>query len=88
MILAKEQILTLPINMYKKPFYLTEALGNNAFSYDKRTNPSLYVPSIVDGDFSDIRLGDELVFEDVDEKGILQSCSGLRNFVRMTYIPP
>lgn len=71
--------------MYKTPFYLTDPVGNNAFSWEKRTNKSLYIPSIINGDFSDVRVGDEMVFEDRDEKGVLQSCKGLQNFVRMEW---
>ena len=71
--------------MYKTPFYLTEPLGNNAFSYDTRINKSLYVPSIIDGTFSDLKLGTEIVFEDFDEKNILRSCTGLKNFVRVDW---
>lgn len=85
MILAKEQVLTNIINMYKNPFYLTEPLGNNAFSYEKRTRKILYVPPIIDGIFSDIRQGVEVVFEDVDEKNVLRSCIGLQNFIRMEW---
>lgn len=75
--------------MYKTPFYLTEPVGNNAFSYDTpmgtgaRSNKTLYVPSIIDGTIQDVKLGTEIVFEDANEKGILQSCTGLQNFVRM-----
>ena len=32
-----------------------------------------------------MKIGDEVVFEDVDENRILQSCKGLRNFVRMEW---
>lgn len=71
--------------MYKKSFYLTEPVGNNAFSHEKRTNKSLYIPSIIDGDFSDLKQGSERVFEDFDEKNILRSCTGLENFVRMEW---
>lgn len=71
--------------MYHSPFYLTNPVGNNAFSYEKRSNKSLYVPSVIEGDFSDIKLGNEIVFEDMDEKGVLQSCKGLENFVRMNW---
>lgn len=88
MYLAKEEVLTNIGNMYKKPFHLTESVGNNAFSYEKRTNKTLYVPAAIDGIFSDIKRGMEVVFEDFDEKDILRSCTGLQNFVRMTYFPP
>lgn len=71
--------------MYKNPFYLTEPVGNNAFSYERRTNKGLYIPSAIDGIFSDIRRGMEVVFEDFDEKNVLRSCTGLRNFVRMEW---
>lgn len=59
--------------MYSNPFYITEPVGNNGFSWDKRMNKTLYVPSIVEGGFSDVKMGTEVVFEDVDEKGVLQS---------------
>lgn len=71
--------------MYQTPFYLTKPVGNNAFSYDLRTRKTLYVSSVIEGDFHDVEIGDGVVFEDVDEKGVLQSCKGLRNFVRMEW---
>lgn len=72
-------------SMYQTSFYLTEPVGNNAFSYEKRANKSLFVPSLIHGNFSDITQGSETVFEDFDEKNILRSCTGLRNFVRMEW---
>ena len=71
--------------MYQAPFYLTKPVGNNAFSYEKRLNKALYVPSIIDGTFADLKIGNEVVFEDFDEKNILQSCRGLENFIRMDW---
>ena len=71
--------------MYKNSFRLSDRLGNNAFSYEKRTDPSLYIPSIIDGSFSDINQGAEIAFEDFDEKNILRSCIGLENFVRLKW---
>ncbi|MDD2916257.1 MAG: UPF0489 family protein [Candidatus Gracilibacteria bacterium] len=73
------------IDMYNRPFYLTEYAGNNVFSYSIRTDPTLYVPSLIEGDFDDIAIGSEVVFEDMDEYGVLQSCRGLRNFVHMEW---
>lgn len=67
---------------YISPTILKEPLGNNAFSYDIRMSKTLYVPSIIDGSFADISLGDEVVFEDCDENGVLQSCTGIKNFIR------
>ena len=71
--------------MYQTSFYLTEPVGNNAFSYEKRANKLLYVPSVIEGTFSDLKQGNEIVFEDFDEKNILRSCAGLRSFVRMEW---
>lgn len=41
--------------------------------------------SVREGTLDDIRLGIETVFEDVDEKWILRSCTGLENFVRIDW---
>ncbi|MBT4384547.1 hypothetical protein HOD30_02250 [Candidatus Peregrinibacteria bacterium] len=69
--------------MYNKAFYLEGNRGNNAFAWEQRDEPRrLYVPSVIDGSLSDVELGDEVVFEDVDEHGVLQSCKGLRNFIK------
>jgi hypothetical protein len=71
--------------MYKTPFLITKPIGNNAFSYEERISKSLYIPSIINGDFKDIQEGTEIVFEDRDEKNILRSCTGLENFVRIKW---
>ena len=65
--------------MYKAPFYLTGNRGNNAFSYELRKDPKLYIPSLVSGTLDDAELGDEVVFEDFDD-GILKSCTGLKTY--------
>jgi len=67
--------------MYNKAFYIDEAVGNNALSYDERTNKKLYVPSCIEShSFEDIDFTDEVTFESHDFDDILQSCSGLKNF--------
>ena len=71
--------------MYTTPFLLTEPVGNNAFSYEKRTNTTLHIPSIIDGDFSHIKEGTQIVFEDFYEHNILRSCTGLEHFVRTSW---
>ncbi len=69
--------------MYKKPFYLTGRCGNNAFSYEERgSEPKLYVPSVIEGTFGDVAEGDEVVFADKDDDGVLQNCKGLKHFVK------
>ncbi len=71
--------------MYNQTFSLNGRLGNNAFSYELRGNKTLFVSSIIDGNFRDVKEWSEIVFEDIDEKGVLRSCTGLRNFVRMDW---
>ncbi|MDC0506092.1 UPF0489 family protein [Candidatus Gracilibacteria bacterium] len=69
--------------MYSKPFYITENIGNNAFSFDKRDNKQLYVPSIKKiSSLDDIEFGDEVVFEDYNiyKDTQLDSCKGIKNF--------
>ncbi len=67
---------------YQQPFWITEARGNNAFSYEQRgAQPRLYVPALQEGSLEDVALGDEVVFEDVDEYGVLQSCRGLKTLL-------
>ena len=72
--------------MYQKSFYITEKIGNNALSYDQRSNKELLVPSLKTiSSFDQIEFWDEIVFEDYDFDDILQSCTGLKNFYEMTW---
>lgn len=68
---------------YEQAFWLTKNAGNNAFAWEKRgANPRLFVPAIVEGEFADVCVGDEVVFSAEDEHDVLQTCRGLKNFVR------
>lgn len=71
--------------MYQRSSCITKSVGNNIFSYEARINKTLYIPSIIDGNYIDIREWKEIVFEDKDEKNILKSCTGLEHFVRMKW---
>ncbi len=71
--------------MYQNPFYLTKKTSNNALSFEERKNPTLYVPSVIEGDLEDVKIGKEVVFEDFDEYEKLQSCIGLENFVKLPH---
>ncbi|PID84564.1 hypothetical protein CSB09_00155 [Candidatus Gracilibacteria bacterium] len=80
---------------YKHEFHLEKESGNNALSYKKRKeilkkNPSLTIPKIINGTLEDVQYGEHIVFEEVDENGNLQSCKGLKNFVRLdiSSLPP
>lgn len=72
--------------MYDQAFYLTGKRGNNAFSYEDRgPEPTLYVPSVIDGTLKDVQEGDEVVFSDRDDEGVLQNCKGLKHFVKTRF---
>lgn len=70
---------------YSSPFWITEKTSNNAFAWAIRKNPKLYVPSLIEGALSDVLEGNEVVFEDVDDAGMLQPCKGLKHFVFMRH---
>ncbi len=71
---------------YTEPITITDPVGNNAFSYERRgPAPSLWVPSLIDGTFADVTPGDRVVFEDVDEHNVLHSCTGLAHLVRTSW---
>ncbi len=69
--------------MYTRPFYIDTPVWNNAFSFEKRRNKHIFVPSLQEAKYlSEIKLWNEIVFEDIDENGVLQSCTGLQNFYK------
>ena len=71
---------------YSSPFWLDGRRGNNAFAYERRgPSPRLRVPSLVDGSWTDLVPGNDVVFADVDEHDVLQQCQGLRHLVRTTW---
>lgn len=71
---------------YTEPFQITDRVGNNTFSYEHRgTAPTLWVPSLFIGSIEDVVPGDRVVFEDLDEFGVLQSCTGLAHLVKTTW---
>jgi len=71
--------------MYDRLFFIIDNISNNSFSFDKRKNHSICVSDIIDGGIADIKVGDEIVFEDFDERGELKSCKGLKHFIRMSH---
>ena len=53
--------------MHYTGWYLEEPVGNNAFSYEARSNKKLWVPELIEiNHFDEIELGNEVVFEDFD----------------------
>lgn len=76
--------------MYNKPFYITDEIGNNAFSFDKRANKQLYVPSIKKiSSLDEIEFWDEVVFEDYNiyNDTQLDSCKWIKNFYELDWEP-
>jgi hypothetical protein len=66
---------------YTHPEIHSLATGNNAISYNDRKQlldkqPTLSIPSLVTIDNIDqVKLGTSLVFEELDDKGKLHSCT-------------
>ncbi len=76
--------------MYNKWFYITEKIGNNFFSFDKRKNKQLWVPSLKKiNNFNEIQLQEDkekIAFEDFDFEDKLSTNYGLKNFYEIS--PP
>ena len=70
--------------MYKKPFYITEPIWNNAFSYEKRPNKRIYIPSLIEiNDLEQIEIWDNISFEDFDFDDKLSTNYWLNNFYKI-----
>ena len=69
--------------MYERPFFLNGKVSNNAFSFERRMNKKLWVAAIKEGNLSDVKESDKVVFEDYDNEGLLHSCHGLQSFIVM-----
>ena len=70
--------------LYDSPLLLSGPLGNNTFSCEKRVG-GLVVPACRAGGIHDVRMGTEVVFADVDERGRVVESAGLRSFIRTTW---
>ncbi len=75
--------------MYSKDFYITKPVWNNAFSFQQREKPQLYIPALKKIDSLDeIKLlsPDEwkITFEDYDFDDRLQTCYGLENLYELS----
>ncbi len=76
--------------MYSKPFYISDPVGNNELSFEKRKNLQLFVPSLKQiSSFDEIELlsPDEwkVTFEDYDFDDVLQTCYGLKNLYEIQW---
>jgi len=71
---------------YTQPFWLEGAVGNNAFSYERRgASPTLWVPSRLAGTMADVQPGRRVAFEDLDEHDQMRSCPGLAHLVTTSW---
>ncbi|WAW14997.1 UPF0489 family protein [Peptostreptococcus equinus] len=57
-------------------FFIKEAVGNNAFSYDERENKKIYVPELIEANLSDVKLGNMPSFIEIED-GVENICTGL-----------
>lgn len=82
---------TASMDWYKEHLVLTENCSNNALSFDERKllnkgqTPQLHLPELKDGVVGDAVLGNEVVFEDFDDEGVLRSCKGLAHYVKTEF---
>ena len=62
-------------------FYIEKPIGNNIFSYEERENKKIYVPKLIEGNLDDVKIGDEIVFNEIDEEKEIKA-KGLKNMVK------
>ena len=72
------------LQQYYNGFYIDRPVGNNAFSYSKRKNKKIFVPSIIEGNTDNLTVGKEAAFSEIvngDAGGVEVNPSGLKNFI-------
>ena len=65
-------------------FYIDKPIGNNIFSYEDRENKKIYVPKLIEGTLDDVSVGEEIVFNEIDED-IEIKAKGLKNMIIYKY---
>lgn len=80
-----EIITIIAKNMYTKSFFIKKPVWNNSFSYDIRKNKQLFVSNIIEATTQDIALWKNIVFEDIDFSGKLQSCRWLEYIYKIEW---
>ncbi|RDY23007.1 hypothetical protein CHF27_010470 [Romboutsia maritimum] len=61
-------------------FYIDKPIGNNIFSYEERKNKKIYVPKLIKGNLEDVKVGENIVFNEIDELDEIKA-KGLRYMV-------
>ncbi|MGL4914610.1 MAG: UPF0489 family protein [Romboutsia sp.] len=64
-----------------KGFYIEKPTGNNIFSYEERHNKKIYVPKLIEGSLEEVIVGDEIVFNEIDED-IEMKAKGLKYMIK------
>jgi len=76
------------MHFYHEPLRQTEPVGNNAIAYDQRmalwSQGKLFLPPLIDGTIDDLTLGENIVFEEVEDEKLI-SCKGLQNLLRISH---
>lgn len=67
---------------------ISKNIGNNSFSYEKRkslwSDCTIHIPSIISWNLSDLKIWNQITFEEVDSKWNLSSHFGLQNFLHIS----
>ncbi len=72
-----------PLQSLYNGFFLSDARGNNAFSFDQRENRRLWVAPLQGGSPGDLKIGTQTVFSEVEE-GIEINRPGLEHFLYLS----
>lgn len=70
------------LSQYYQGSFIDQAIGNNAFSFEKRKNKRIYVPPFIRGTLADVQLGDEIVFSEICDDQEM-NVTGLKHFVHI-----
>ncbi|KAA3612039.1 MAG: hypothetical protein D8M58_20050 [Calditrichaeota bacterium] len=65
-------------------FKISNPVGNNAFSFEKRKKKEIHVPPLIKGTHADLQIGDQIAFSEiVDGKEL--NYPGLKNFIHFLH---
>lgn len=64
-------------------FSLKGNKGNNSFVFSKYPEKNIYVAPLITGTIEDIKIGNKIVFQEINSKWELIQCKWLKNFVKI-----
>jgi hypothetical protein len=65
-------------------FHIDEPVGNNAFSFSRRRNQIIFVPTLIEGGVDDVAPGEDVVFSEIADGGEVNA-KGLERFVHFEH---